>query len=422
MHNTIRHLTRVGGVFALGLSLAACGSGSSRSSGSGSSASDSTGGSAATGAASGAPVTGGAAQVNVTLTSSGGCELDHANAKAGPVTFTVTNKDATAITEIELQADQRILGEKENLAPGLAPVTFTVTLAGGKYQLYCPGADTENVPFTVSGKAAPTATGSTAALLKQGTTGYAGFVDQNVKDMVTAVGALKTAVDSGDVAKAKKAYAGARPYYEKIESDVAGFVLPGFKPGDNAGNLDYLIDMRASNLDPKVGWHGFHAVERDLWQGGKITPQTKKYAAELQTNVTKLSGLAAGLTYKPEDLANGAASLLEEVQTNKIKGEEEKYSHLDLVDFAANVEGAQQAFAFLKPGLTKIDPALTATVSKQFTNVNNALTPYRDGTELGGFKPWTAQRRAKDAASLSKTVQALQDPLSQIAQKVATAR
>jgi Predicted periplasmic lipoprotein involved in iron transport len=415
--STIRHVAGSSAAIALALTLAACGSSSSGGGAKGSSAGAS-GGSAK---AAAAPVSDGAAQVKVDLTSAGGCEIDHASAPAGPVTFTVTNKDATAITEIELQSDQRILGEKENLAPGLAPVKFTTTLSGGTYQLYCPGADKENVPFTVTGKAAAAASGSAATVLADGTKGYATFVNQNATDMVTAVKALQTAVDKGDVAGAKKAYAGARPFYEKIESDVGGFVLPGFKPGDNAGNLDYLIDMRESNLDPKVGWHGFHAIERDLWKSGKITPQTKKYAKELHTNVSKLAGLVKGITYKPEDLANGAASLLEEVQTNKIKGEEEKYSHTDLSDFASNVEGAQQAFAFLKPGLQKIDPALTANVSKQFTIVTDSLTPYRDGNALGGFKAWTPQLRKTNAASLSKKVQALQDPLSRIAQKVATA-
>lgn len=412
LSHPIRHVAGTGAAVAIAVTLAACESSSSGSSAEGASA-------GATSAA--ATVSGGAAQVKVTLTGADGCRPDHTSAPAGPVTFTVTNKDATAITEIELQSDQRILGEKENLAPGLAPVKFTVTLSGGKYQLYCPGAEKETVPFTVTGKAAAAASGSTATILAQGTKGYATFVNQNAADMVTGVAKLQSAIDNGDVAAAKKAYAGARPFYEKIESDVGGFVLPGYQPGDNAGNLDYLIDMRQSNLDPKVGWHGFHAIEKDLWQEGKITARTKKYAQELHGNVSKLAGLVKGITYKPEDLANGAASLLEEVQTNKIKGEEEKYSHTDLADFASNVEGAQQAFAFLKPGLQKIDPALTARVSKQFTNVTNALNPYRDGASLGGFKPWTAQLRKTDAASLSKKVQALQDPLSQIAQKVATA-
>ncbi len=180
-----------------------------------------------------------------------------------------------------------------------------------------------------------------------------------VDDMVTAVNRLKVDIDEGDLAKARTDYALARPFYERIESDVDGFVLPGFKATDNAGNLDYLIDMRASNLDPKVGWHGFHAIERDLFQNGKITDGTKQLAAELQNNAGRLEKVVKALSYKPEDLANGAADLLEEVQRTKITGEEEAYSHFDLVDFVGNVEGAQQAFAFLEPGMEKIDADLT---------------------------------------------------------------
>src|SRR5262249_44683378 len=163
---------------------------------------------------------------------------------------------------------------------------------------------------------------------------------------------------AGNVADAKAKYALARPFYEKVESDVAGFIKPGASATDNKGNLDYLVDMRASNLDPAVGWSGFHAVERDLWQNGAITAQTKTYSTDLLSNVKLLASLAGGITYKPEDLANGAAGLLEEVQSGKISGEEEAYSHIDLVDFAANVEGAQQAFAYLEPGMKTIDSDL----------------------------------------------------------------
>ena len=85
--------------------------------------------------------------------------------------------------------------------------------------------------------------------------------------------ALDAAVQSGNLDAAKTAYAKARLFYERTEASVEGFVLPGFAVGDNAGNLDYLIDMRASTpVDAKVGWKGLHAIERDLWQGGAITP------------------------------------------------------------------------------------------------------------------------------------------------------
>ena len=376
-----------------------------------------------TGTAGGASESHGAAHVKVTLTGGGSsdtCALDTTTAAAGPVTFTVENTSSTAITEVEILSDQRIIGEKENLAPGLKASSFTLTLGGGTYQVYCPGAEKEMQDFRVTGKATASPTGSVNALLKKGTGGYGEYVAGVLSDMTTAVGTLQTAVDSGDVDAAKRAYALARPFYEKVESDVDGFLLPGTAATDNAGNLDYLIDMRASNLDPAVGWHGFHAIERDLWTTG-ITDGTKTLAAELVTNVGKLADLAKGLSYKPEDLANGAAALLEEVQANKITGEEELYSHLDIVDFAANVEGAQQAFAYLQPGLKKIDPGLTKQVAAQFDKVTAALDGYRDPAQVGGYRLYDAATRAADATKLSRLVQSLQTPLSKIAEKVATA-
>jgi iron uptake system component EfeO len=369
-----------------------------------------------------APVKDGVSQVKVTLTSDNGgsCVLDSNSAKAGPITFSVTNKTAAGISELELLSNNRILGEKENLAPGLPTVSFTQTLDGGTYQIYCPGAAAEMQDFKVTGKAKK-ATGSTQDILAEGVKGYAHYVDGVVDAMVTAVQRLKADIDAGDLEKAKAQYAAARPFYERIESDVDGFMLPGYKATDNAGNLDYLVDMRASNLDPAVGWHGFHAVERDLFEKGAITDETKKLAAELQDNVEKLDKLVSTLEYRPEDLANGAAGLLEEVQTGKITGEEEAYSHIDLVDFAGNIEGAQQAFAFLEPGMQKIDADLTKQVNAQFENVTKLLETYRDPNELGGYKRYTAELKASDANKLSKAIQALQEPLSRIAEKVATA-
>jgi iron uptake system component EfeO len=411
MHRTRRVGQLVTAGTACALALAACSSGAAPSSPTPA---------AATGVA---PVANGASQVAITLTSDNGgsCVVDNSTAAAGPVTFTVTNKSATAITELELQSQDRILNEKENLAPGLAPVTFTATLGGGTYQIYCPGAGQEMQDFTVTGQASAAPTGTTGSILTSGTQGYATYADGVVDAMVDATTTLKTALDAGDLDKAKTAYAQARPFYERVESDVDGFLLPGHADTDNAGNLDYLIDMRESNLDPAVGWHGFHAIERDLFQTGRITDQTKQLGTELQSNVTQLDQLIKTLTYKPEDLANGAADLLEEVQSNKITGEEETYSHLDLVDFAGNVEGAQQAFAYLEPGMQQIDPALAQQVTTQFATVNSMLDTYRDPSVPGGYKLYTDQLKASDGPKLSQAVQALQAPLSQIAEKVATA-
>jgi iron uptake system component EfeO len=370
-----------------------------------------------------AAVRNGASQVNVKLVSTGGtdsCELSDTSAKAGPITFTVKNVSSTAISEVELQSRERILGEKENLAPGLGTVSFTVTLTGGKYQLYCPGAAKQLQTFTVTGKTTVVAD-SVSGLFKLGITGYAAYVTQEVGNMISATDTLNSAVQAGNLAEAQTDYALSRPYYERIESDVEGFVLPGFGPTDNAGNLDYLIDMRASNLDPAVGWHGFHSIERDLFQNQAITSSTKTRSTELDANVHRLDALTRSLTYKPEDLANGASDLLEEVQSSKITGEEEEYSHIDLLDFAANVEGAQQAFEYLAPGLRKIDPSLTKTINGQFASVNTLLDKYKDPSALGGYISYTATIRAADAPTLSAAVEALHENLATLAAKVATA-
>ena len=93
-------------------------------------------------AASSASKPGGGNAVKVTMANDGGkdgCALNTTSVPAGPVTFTVANTNAPGITEVELLRDQRIIGEKENLAPGLDPVSFTVTLDGGSVSAVLPG-------------------------------------------------------------------------------------------------------------------------------------------------------------------------------------------------------------------------------------------------------------------------------------------
>jgi iron uptake system component EfeO len=364
------------------------------------------------------PSAGGVNTVNVTLANDAGkdtCTLDTPSVAAGPVTFKVTNSSSPGITEMELLKDQRIVGEKENLAPGLDPVSFTVTLDGGPYKVYCPGAASEYVDLTVTGQAAATPTGTVQTVMSDGTKSYAAYVVDQVNQLDAGVKALDAAVQGGNVDQAKAAYAKARPFYERSEANVEGFVLPGYAVDDNAGNLDYLIDMRESTpVDAKVGWKGFHAIERDLWQGNAITPSTKALS-------TELVGIVGPLQYKPEDLANGAADLIEEVQNTKITGEEEAFSHIDLVDFAGNVEGAQQAYAALRPGLQQIDANLVTQLDQQFQAVLAALDGYRDPSAPRGYRVWTPQLRATDAPKLTAVIQPLHDSLSTVAQKVVAA-
>ncbi|WP_026553973.1 iron uptake system protein EfeO [Arthrobacter sp. 35W] len=369
-------------------------------------------GATGTGAAGGgAPVANGTAAVSVSVKNVDGkdqCVPDFTSAPAGPVTFNISNKDASGVSEVELLSDKRILGERENVIPGLKPVSFTVTLSGGSYQLYCPGAGTEYTPFTVTGNSTAAASNGTTDLLAAGTAGYGGYVSGQVASLVEAVAALKTAVDSGDVTASQKAYAAARPFYERIEPVAESFP-----------ELDPALDLRIADVEPGAEWTGFHPLERDLFETKAITDSTKALAAGLVENVGKLQKETTGLQYKAEELANGASGLLEEVQSSKITGEEEAYSKLDLLDFGANVEGSQQAFEYLKPALVVIDADLVKTISAQFDTVTAALEDYKDANAIGGWKPYTEELKASDATKLTQLIQSLQDPLSKIAAKVA---
>ena len=138
--------------------------------------------------------------------------------------------------------------------------------------------------------------------------------------------------------------------------------------------------------------------------------------------MNKLAKLSKALTYKPEDLANGAAGLLEEVQTNKVSGEEEAFSHIDLVDFAGNVEGAAAGVrlpqARASPRSIRRSPGHDRSALRRGEHDAQRLPgPPR----LGGYRLYTAQLKKTDANKLSQTVQALQDSLANLAEKVATA-
>src|ERR1051326_5848284 len=97
----------------------------------------------------------GATEVVVTLTNDG-CAPTPASVPAGPVTFKVTNTNGDAVTEAELKSGDTIVGEKENLTPGLSG-TFALKLKAGKYTVECPDAKTASYEFTVTGEAGTSA-------------------------------------------------------------------------------------------------------------------------------------------------------------------------------------------------------------------------------------------------------------------------
>ena len=345
-------------------------------------------------------------QVNVALTAKG-CLPEHPSYASGALTFVIKNTDATAVSELEVLSENRILGERENVAPGFS-ATFSLQMTAGQYTVYCPGADQEKNTLTITGQAAA-AVGTTHGLLLQGAKGYLGYVRTQVGGLSAGVAVLDKAIRAGNVTAAQVAYDHVRPYYERIEPVAESFV-----------NLDAAIDSRATPKIPITRITGFHRIEYGLF-ASKSVAGLVPVSAGLVSNVGKLSKLIATSTqFQPAELANGAVGLLEEAAKNKITGEEERYSTIDMVDFAANVEGADQAFSYLEPGLTMIDPVLTKQVRTAFTNVEKLIAAQRDPAQPSGYKLYGAVSKA-DIGQLSQALLAVSGPLSTVGGKVVSA-
>jgi iron uptake system component EfeO len=320
-----------------------------------------------------------------------GCQPHDAEAPAGPITFEAQG-DSAKVTEIEVLDGETILGEKENLTEGLTG-SFSLTLEEGEYTLRCNGGSEGDGTLKVIGKLAATTSPEVEKAIAQ----YRGYLERNTDELVAKTQPFVAAVLSGDVARAKSLYAAARIPYERIEPVAESF-----------GDLDPRIDARANDVPPGE-FGGFHRIEKALWE-----EQTAKgmapVAKQLLADVEELRAKVKSVKLHAVQIANGANELLGEVSASKITGEEERYSHIDLVDFEANVEGAQVAFESVEPLLSAKDPKLAKEIEADFESVYAALEPYRRGD---GFVSYEALTDA-DTRKLALTIDTLAEKLSQV--------
>ncbi|MEC3975967.1 iron uptake system protein EfeO [Amycolatopsis sp. H20-H5] len=356
---------------------------------------DSKGDTAAAGAA------GGPIRVEATDTA---CAVSASTANAGNVTFEITNK-GTKVTEFYLYAEgDRIMGEVENIAPGLNRRLIVEVADAGKYQATCkPGMAGNGIrsDFTITGGAAKQTNAS--ALKAAATKSYADYISNNTAALEEETAKFVDAVKAKKVDEAKAGYARTRVYYERIEPVAEKF-----------GDLDPLIDAREADLEPGQKFTGFHRLEKDLWKTG-LQADSGAIADKLLVDVKDLVGKAKALQLTPLDLANGAKGLMDEVATGKITGEEEAFSHTDLFDFQANLDGSKGAINSLRPVLQEKDATLVSTLDKEFANVQALLDKQRAGD---GFKFYNelSPDQIKEFAS---AVDALSEPLSKVAEVVA---
>ena len=265
---------------------------------------------------------------------------------------------------------------------------------------------------TGSGTTGTTGTGTTGASVDRSKTDpkqlaaamskVKAYANEQTGALVTSTQRLQQAIDSGDVAASKKAYEEARPYYERIEPLVVLFP-----------ELDGKIDAREDDFpkkaeDPK--WTGFHPIERDLWKDEKITAATKKQAAGLFEDSTRLNDLMVKAVVKPVVVIPGTAELIDEVEESKITGEEERYSKLDLPTFVANLDGAKAFYDTLSPLVKAKDPALDEQIQKAFDNAYAEVNELKKGGKFVSYDELSDEQQKK----VKQTIEALAEPLARV--------
>ena len=145
--------------------------------------------------------------------------------------FKVSNSNADAVSEAELLSGGRMLGEQENLSPGLSG-GFSLRLDNGTYQIYCPGASQEKWDFTVTGKATPSWRDNPA--LVTATTEYATWIKQQVGLLVTSTSPLWTPSTRVTWPRPRRCTGAARVFYEKVEpvAEIWGSLGPEHRRSD----------------------------------------------------------------------------------------------------------------------------------------------------------------------------------------------
>ncbi|MFE9932458.1 iron uptake system protein EfeO [Streptomyces sp. NPDC005533] len=338
------------------------------------------------------------------------CDVSKTEFPAGKVQIDVENKGSKVTEVYVLFPDARIVTERENIGPG-TKASITAEIKAGEYEIVCkPGMKGDGITKKVK------ATGKGAAEEKRSpeadaaVSAYRAYVVAQAGETLPKAQAFADAVKAGDVEGAKKLYAASRIGWERTEPVAESF-----------GDIDPKVDVREDGLeagqDPAKDWTGWHRLEKALWADNKIGDDEKKLADTLMADLTDWQKKVGTAEITTSSMANGAKELLDEVATGKVTGEEERYSRTDLVDFKANIEGAEKAYELLKPIATKNDPELAKQLDTQFAAMTVLLDKYR--TDKASYD-FTSYDKLGDAEKkeLSDAVSALGEPLSKLAAAV----
>ncbi|MEH2163728.1 MAG: iron uptake system protein EfeO [Nostoc sp.] len=341
------------------------------------------------------------AETALTVTDKG-CEPNQLTLTSGQNSFVITNKSSQPL-EWEILSGVKVIEERENIAPGFVQRLKT-NLEAGEYDMACGLRSNPKGKLTVKAGVGDSQAKGTVdqSKLVGAIAEYKVYVTKETDHLVADNKTFTDAVIAGNLAKAQKLYASTHVHWERAEPIAELF-----------SDLDKTMDSRADDFAKKEAdpaFTGYHRLEKALFQD-KTTKGMKPFAEKLQKDGLELQKRIATLTIEPKNMVGGAAGLIEEVAATKISGEEDRYSHTDLWDFSANVEGSQKIVELLRPVIQKANPDLLARVDANFTKVNQGLAKYK--TPDGGFATYDKVSDA-DKKDMKTAIAALSEDLSQL--------
>ncbi len=314
------------------------------------------------------------------------CEPNSITVPAGKNAFRIVNASDRAV-EWEILDGVLVVEERENIVPGLSQI-INANLQPGDYAITCGLLSNPRGTLHVT----PTAESDAAAKARPSMVAFIGplseyrvYLSTQSSALIRATNDLQQAIDSGDLAQAQKAYAPARAAYQRIAPAA-----------QRLSELDNAINARADYYEKREqdpGFGGFHRLEFGLFSQKSIdglAPVVQK----LQADIASLKQQLLAQSIAPEQLASMVVRNMRSIAEVRSNGEEERYSHLDVNGFAANLEGTRKVIELLRPLLAKSSGEVLKKIDTASTALDDQLLMLKTAD---GFKPYdqasTEQRK-----------------------------
>lgn len=330
------------------------------------------------------------------------CEPNSITVPAGKNAFRIVNASDRAV-EWEILDGVFVVEERENIVPGLSQI-INANLQPGDYAITCGLLSNPRGTLHVT----PTAESDAAAKARPSMVAFIGplseyrvYLSTQSSALIRAVNDLQQAIDSGDLAQAQKAYAPARAAYQRIAPAA-----------QRLSELDNAINARADYYEKREqdpGFGGFHRLEFGLFSQKSVDGLTS-VVQKLQTDIASLKQQLLAQSIAPEQLASMVVRNMRSIAEVRSNGEEERYSHLDVNGFAANLEGTRKVIDLLRPLLAKSSGDVLKKIDTASTALDDQLLMLKTAD---GFKPYD-QVSTEQRKQVADKAKALADALDGI--------